>query len=492
CWELVTLSLYMLLNLGKGDSPSGAAKTFGMIGFGDAAMLLAIVLIGVTQGTFRIGELSIEVGTPLTYICYFLFLVAALAKAGAIPMHTWIPAAATNASASVIALLPASLDKLLGVYLLVKFSLDVFTLNPTVRIVLMVIGAVTILAAAITALTQSQFKQMIAYQAVSSTGYIVLGVGTGIPIGIAGAIFHAINGAVYQACLFLGGGNVERRTGTADMNRLGGLARIMPGTLVCSVIAALAISGVPPLNGFVSKWLIYQGCLASGSNLAIFCLVVAVFGSALTLAASIKLLAAVFWGPKPVGQISMDQRPNGKFAVMLPIAVLAILCLAFGVLAQWPINNLVMPAIVDAGVTSIPVVTEFQAIEVGDLGLWGPVPATMLILLGMFGGIVLYIIGKVANVRISNTFVGGEVLEDQSVHKFPATSFYRTVEEMPGLGQALHDGGQEVYDVYRLGGKYGGTFVEMLRNQHTGVLSLYVSWCLVGVVVIALYLMAVL
>ncbi|UCD28591.1 MAG: NADH dehydrogenase [Planctomycetota bacterium] len=493
CWELVTLCLYMLLNLGKGDSPTSAAKTFGMIGFGDAAMLLAMVLIGATEGTFRINELSIEVDSPLTYICFILFMIAALAKAGAVPMHTWIPTAATDASAHVMALLPASLDKLLGIYLLATFSLRVFTLDTAMRAVLMIIGAVTILAAVMMAMNQHHLKKLLSFHAVSQVGYMVLGIGTGVPIGIAGGIFHMINHSIYKSCLFLTAGAVERQTGTSEMNRLGGLARVLPVTFMCCTIAALAISGIPPLNGFVSKWLVYQGCLSAGSPLAILCLVAAVFGSALTLASFVKVLATVFWGPATTDVApSGGVEGNGKFALALPMVVLAVLCLGFGIFAQWPLNNLVIPALVDVGVPQTPLIIGNEAIEVSGLSLWGPVPATMLILLGVLGGIGLYLVGKVAHVRVANSFVGGEVLDDESVLKFPATSFYRTVEDMPGLGQALSDGGQGVYDVYRLGGRYGGSLVEVLRNLHSGVLSLYVSWCLVGVVIIALYLMAVL
>ena len=490
CWELVSLCLYMLLNLGQGESPAGAAKTFGMIGFGDAAMLLAIALLSATQGTTRIHELAIHVSTPVTYVCYLLFMVAALTKAGAVPMHTWIPAAATDASAATLALLPAAIDKLLGIYLLATFSLNVFVLDAAMRTVLMVVGAVTILAADLMAMVQHHLKRLLAFHAVSQVGYMVLGIGTGMPIGIAGGLFHMINNAIYKSCLFLAAGAVEHHTNTSELNRLGGLARILPTTFACCAIAALAISGVPPLNGFASKWLVYQGCLAAGSPLALVCLVVAVFGSALTLASFFKVLASVFWGPLPAGITFRGGAANGKYAIVLPMVVLAGLCLAFGIVAQWPLEHLIMPAVADLGVGSGQLAADSTLITAGDLGLWGPAPATILILLGVLGGLGLYAIGR-GSVRVGNTFVGGEVVPDESVLKFPATSFYRTVEEVPVLGEALRDGAAGAFDLYRLGGRYGGTLVQVLRSWHTGVLSLYVSWCLVGVVIIAAYLMAI-
>lgn len=489
CWELVSLCLYLLLNLRTGDAPAGAAKTFAIVGFGDAAMLAAIALLGATQGTFRISELSIAVDTPLHYVCYLLFVVAALAKAGAVPLHSWIPAAAPDASAATFALLPAAIDKLLGIYLLVLFSLRVFVLDSAMRSVLMVIGAVTILAAVLMAMTQHHLKKLLSFHAVSQVGYMVLGIGTGTPIGIVGGVFHMVNHAIYKSCLFLTAGSVERAGRTDDLDRLGGLARALPITFVCCLIAALAISGVPPLNGFVSKWLIYQACLVEPTPLGLACLVVAVFGSALTLASFFKVLTTVFLGP--AASTPPDREPRGaRWARAVPMMVLATLCVLFGVVASWPLQGLILPAVADAGADPA-LRLEPAALDTGALGLWAPLPATGLILLGILGGLVLYGLGGIRRARVVETFVGGERPADLPGLKVPATAFYGTIEALPGLHAALRDGGRGAFDVYRMGARYGGTLVQRLRDMHTGVLSLYVSWCVIGVVVVVVYLLAV-
>jgi len=144
-------------------------------------------------------------------------------------------------------------------------------------------------------------------------------------------------------------------------------------------------------------------------------------------------------------------------------------------------------------ITGTNVAMAGNVIEAGDLGLWAPAPATILILLGMFGGIMFYLIGHVGRTRVTKTFLGGETtFGDTSKPHLSPTDYYRTVEDMPCVGQVLKDGQTGAFDVYRLGGRYGLVFVETLRRLHTGVLSLYASWCLVGVVVICIYLMAVL
>lgn len=182
-------------------------------------------------------------------------------------------------------------------------------MNQAMNTVLMITGSITIVAAVMMALIQHDLKKLLGYHAVSQVGYMVLGIGTGNPLGIAGGLFHMVNNAIYKSCLFLSGGAVEKRTGTTNLEKLGGFAKIMPISFVTFLIASLAISGVPPLNGFASKWLIYQGIIETvrnGGYLWVLWLVAAMFGSALTLASFMKLTHAVFLGQpsKAVNRIS--------------------------------------------------------------------------------------------------------------------------------------------------------------------------------------------
>ena len=128
-------------------------------------------------------------------------------------------------------------------------------------IVMMTIGAVTILLAVMMALIQKDYKRLLSYHAISQVGYMILGIGTALPVGIVGGLFHMINNAMFKSGLFLTGGAVEKQTGTTDLHNLGGLGRKMPVTFACFLMLALSISGVPPFNGFFSKELIFDGAL---------------------------------------------------------------------------------------------------------------------------------------------------------------------------------------------------------------------------------------
>jgi NADH-quinone oxidoreductase subunit L len=140
------------------------------------------------------------------------------------------------------------------------------------------------------ALIQKDYKRLLSYHAISQVGYMILGIGTAVPVGIVGGLFHMINNALYKSCLFLTGGSVEKQTGTTDLEKLGGIGSKMPITFACFIITALSISGVPPFNGFFSKELVYDGALERGF---IFYLA-AVVGSFFTAASFLKLGHAAF------------------------------------------------------------------------------------------------------------------------------------------------------------------------------------------------------
>jgi len=496
-WEVVTVMLFLLVNLGREPASKGAMKSFVMLGFADCAMLLGIVLLITQAGTWSISRLCmnpVEVGTAPTYIAYLLFLVGALAKAGAMPLHTWIPAASEGAPLTVMALLPASVDKLLGIYLLALISLRMFVIDDALRLLLMVIGAVTILGAVMMAMVQHDLRRLLSFHAVSQVGYMVLGIGTGALVGIAGGLFHMLNHAVYKSCLFLTAGSVEKRAGTTELDRLGGLGKVMPATFFAALVAALAISGVPPLNGFVSKWMVYQGVLASGTPIMPLLLVAAIFGSALTLASFIKVIHSVFLGAKPP-ELERPEVTEVSWRMWGPTAVLALICILFGVWAQWPLGQLIAPAGVE-----VPVDVETFAAGWGPIssvmretgattGFWSPTLATLLILVGIIIGVGFYLIGRGFKVREVPTFIGGELITDDR-SRLSGTGFYNSVRELPVIETMYRDADSGAYDVYHLGGRYGGRVVELLRRLHSGVLPVYVGWCVVGVVLVVGLLLA--
>jgi formate hydrogenlyase subunit 3/multisubunit Na+/H+ antiporter MnhD subunit len=479
-WEMLTFMLYYLVNMGGEGHETAASKVFNILGFSDAAMLLGVLMVWVQHGTLSMRALSISTSTPLGTVAFILFFIGAIAKAGAMPLHSWVPAMAKPSLASVMAFLPASLDKLLGIYLLARLSLDVFIIEPgsALSLTMMIIGSATIIFAVLMALVQHDLKKLLSFHAVSQVGYMVLGVGSGIPIAIVGGLFHMLNNAIYKNGLFLAAGAVEKRTGTTELEELGGLARLMPVTFITTIITALAISGVPPFNGFVSKWLVYQGMLSGGY---VIFLVAAIFGSALTLASFIKVLHSLFLGRRPE---RLEGVREVDFTMQVPMIFLAILCLLFGIFAGYPLNRFIMPIVggMDVSLTEAGIAT--------PEGLWSPGLATMLIVIGIIVGLVIYAFSRMRNVRVDeNVWIGGNIMDNEEM-RIPGTHFYKTVtdEINPVVGAAFRDGEMGAMDVYNLCGYIGGNIVQFFRSLHNGILSTYLSWCVIGLGVLAFIL----
>lgn len=474
-WELATVFLYLIVNLGKNSEQFAAAKSFAILGFTDAAMTIAIVMIGVTYKTLSISALHVYVNDWISTSAFIMLFSGAIAKAGAMPFHSWVPTMAESAPSPAMAFLPASLDKLLGIYFLAKLALNIFTLNSTLNTIMMAVGAVTIILSVMMALVQHDLKKLLSYHAISQVGYMILGIGTGSIIGIVGGLFHMLNHTLYKSLLFLDAGAIERQTGSTDLDKLGGLARYMPVTFFTTVVAAFSISGIPPLNGFFSKWLIYRGVV---DIKGIIFLIAAMFGSALTLASFVKVLHSTFLGAPAE---KMDSVKEAPFSMTFPMMVLAILCIAFGVFASYPITHFILPAFDNTG---IQVNTETVLGRTG----FAPDIAALLLVIGLFIGLVVFYLGRVKKFRRTPVYIGGEKANTEEM-RFAGTEFYETVKGMKIIGGAYHDAEKGWYDPYNIVAQIGGLAIKGLKTLHNGVLSTYLSWCLIGLAVLLMFML---
>ena len=475
-WEIVTASLYLLITTGGRNSNFAATKSFAMIGASDAAFLLGLALVWALSGTLVISDISLATTSAIPIIAFLLLMTAAITKAGALPLHTWLPTSGEYAPTSVMALLPAAIDKLLGIYLLVIIVREIFILKSGIlSIILAIIGAATIIIAVMIAMVQHNLKKLLSYHAISQVGYMVLGIATGTAVGIAGGVFHMLNHAIYKCCLFLCGGAIEKAAGTAELDRLGGLGKKMSITFATCLIAALSISGIPPLNGFVSKWMVYQGVIQMGTaqaggaaKLWPIWLTCAMFGSALTLASFVKIIHSVFLSrlPSELGDVKEVSLP-----MKVPMIILALLCVFFGIFYLVPLRLFIYPALNIEPGTAI-------------FGTWDSVLATGLIILGIIIGLLILLVGLLARkARIVPTWTCGEVQTNEQM-TIPGTHFYKTVSSMGGLKQ-LYTGQEKGYfDLYNQGGRLGLSLTEFLRWLHSGILPTYLTWVTLGLLVI--------
>ncbi len=347
-WEGLLVFLYTFIALSQNttEAKRAAKKAFLINAATDLCLLGGVAITGYIAGTMSMseiaaGKLTLDYGWAV--FAYLLLLIGAASKAGAFPFHTWMPDAATSSSAPFMAYIPSSIDKLLGVYFLTRASVYLYSLGGGMQLLLMTLGAFTIVAAGAMAYVQSDARRLLTYSTVSQTGYLIMGIGTLNPIGIAGGIFHMANHATYKSCLFMTAGAVERQAGTNDLSKLGGLFRAMPVTGLCFLVAAVAISGIAPLNGFFSKELIFRGTLDTGWTLFF---IAAEVGSFLTLSSMLKLGHSVFFGARPGNLGGVKEAP---FGMLLPMLVLAAVCVLFGFGASLPVQYFISPALAALG-----------------------------------------------------------------------------------------------------------------------------------------------
>ena len=480
-WEGLLLTLYGLISVGGLKSNRTAVKAFIISGFCDFAMLLGIGILWATTGTLTMSLVSVK-PEGLAAAAFILMMIGAIGKAGAMPFHTWIPDAAIDAPVTFMAFMPAAFEKLLGIYLLARITLDFFQLekNSSLAILLMIIGAATIVFAVFMALVQKDFKRLLSYHAVSQVGYMVLGIGTGVPIGIAGGIFHMINHAMYKCGLFLSSGSVEHRAGTTELKKLGGLAREMPLTAFGFSVCALAISGVWPLNGFVSKEMVFHGALETGYT--VFA-VAAWVGAIFTFASFLKAGHSVFFGPRTreVAKVKESQA-----AILIPILILALLCITFGVYNKLPLTYFIQPILeghVEAG-ESIDFTTH-------ALSLVNPVAGISMLCLLL--ALALHFYGWKRGDKKA-------YLASEPVHKFPVIkTIYNLAEArifdlyeqgiifLRNFSLVLFKGIDRPIDFFyeKIVTAIGRAFTSVLRKAHTGYYANYLAWCIGGLILIA-------
>ncbi|MBN1791045.1 MAG: hypothetical protein JW830_11150 [Bacteroidales bacterium] len=474
-WGFLGFTLYAMLSPDDEQSSAAAKKTLILIGASDGLMILGIAIIGKIAGTFSMALLDLSTTNALTVIAFLCLAIGAFTKAGAFPFHTWIPDYTQTATAPASAYLPAALDKLLGIYFLTRICHDVFQISGGIRLTILCLGALTIIIAVMMALIQHNYKRLLGYHAVSQVGYMITGIGLGSVLGIAGGLFHMINNAVYKSGLFLAAGCVKSATGKDDLEELGGLSKAMPVTFICSLIFALSISGVPPLNGFASKWMIYQGIIDLGkgtgpeNHLWMVWLAMAVIGSALTLASFVKFISGIFLGrQKPALGTIQEVNP----LMWAPMLLLALICIGFGTFA----TNWVIPSMLE------PITGNIHY-----SGLWNSSLITLLIGISLLLGILFYVIATSGKLRVAESFIGGETNRDET--GFEPVSFYETIRNSLLFKPFYAWAEKKYFDVYELSKKLVLDVSDLFSKAHTGILSNLAFWVLAGLIFMFLFLL---
>ncbi len=382
-------SLFAVVGLGLIYQQAQSGGLSGIVAFNLDTLIAAGTLTGLN------GKLAV-----------ILVFIGFAVKLPSFPLHTWLPDASTVAPAPISSLLHAMMIKVAGMpAFLVLFLFNSLFSNVNVWLIVCLLGIFTMLFCVIMAFAQTDLKRLLAFDSVSQMGYVILGLGIGglgvsyynitsdtfwlgiAAGGLAAGLFHLLNHSLFKSLLFFSTGAIEHETGTRNLNKLGGLLQSMPKTGYIMLIGSLSVAGVPLFNGFISKWMIYNACIAT-PHWGPFFAFIAIFACAMTFAVFLRLLCSVFLGSPPEAFANVKDAPKSMLA---PPFLLAIGCIILGVLPQLAMIYLLFPAahsLLPNG--TLPSVGLFIS-NLGFFGgTWDPYWLATFVIIGLSIGYLLY------------------------------------------------------------------------------------------------------
>lgn len=526
-WEVMALSSAVLV---VGSRPTPAVARAGYVylaltHLATAALIVAFGILAATSGSTDLagfGAAAAGLPGPGRDALFVLFVIGFGTKAGAIPFHIWLPRAHPVAPSHVSALMSGVLVKA-GVFGLVRFGLEILGPGPAWwGLALLAIGLVSAILGALYALMENDLKRLLAFSTIENVGIILIGLavavlasGRGIALlgtlALTAALVHALNHSLFKAALFLAAGSVGAAAGTRDLNRLGGLARVMPVTALVFVLGAAAISGLPPLNGFTGEWLTFGALLAAGADIALSPLVrsavlVAVAGLGLTAA----LAVATFVKASGVGFLALPRSEGAATAretsrsMGAGMAILAVACIVAAVGAG-PLVTLVGSVAGEALGTHGATLTTAGPLAVsGAAGSPGYAAAPVALLLVLVTALAwaagrrgrttrrvpTWTCGIVPDARFSYTsasyaklvrlYFGGILRHERelTVELHPGTPFPRTVRYRGGARHVLDE------RVYAPLHRTAVGAAQLARRLQSGSLQLYLAYTVTAVVIL--------
>jgi len=522
-WELMTLVSYFLVAFER-DEPAvtrASFKYFVMTHVATAGLLVTAVVLWRATDSFAFVEHArglTDAAPTVRHLLLALYLLAFATKAGIFPMGDWARDAYPAAPSTVSAVMSGITSKL-GIYGVLRVFHDALPASATRTellvwgIVVAALGVISALVTGLRAMQEGDAKRLLAFSSMSQAGYIFLAMGIGVAfsgpeglpavalVAFLGAGFHILNDALYKSLLFMNAGSVLYATGLRDLNKVGGLMAVMPLTAAAGLVGVLSLSGIPPTNGFVSKWLIYQASVSGGIQFAPFLVaaVAAFFVSLSTLGYSLRYCCTAFLGKLAPSREELNPVPKTMTAAQ---GILALACLIIGLSPYWVVSGLNM------------IFDSQKVFRVGMLGslasvgaaghasaAWNPIGLLIALAVCVLIAEAVRRLGGAA-VRSVPTWYGGEEHADDEV-RFRAhglyspfnTAFARVYPSipLPRIGgtpsiRTMLDIDRWLFNPLV---KFGANLVSSISRSHVGTPQLYLIWQVVGMAVVLAVLLAV-
>ncbi|MCI4463918.1 MAG: hypothetical protein JHC30_07120 [Caldisericum sp.] len=486
-FELMAVLVFFLVGKGYKEAHTAQMKYITWALIGANSMLAAIVLLLFKAGNIGYTEIAGYLSTAPTSIVivtFILFAIGFLIEASIMPFHVWTPITYAEAPDSVSVVL-ASVVKKVGLYLFALFAFSLFGLNlfskllpqvlnnSLVMYILQWIGALTIIIGTFIAIVQEDAKKILAWSSVAQSGYILLGLSLGTPLGVAGGLLHIINHSIFKGLLFFVVGGVIYRTGTKNLPELGGLIKKMPVSFISMLLGIIAVAGIPPLNGFNSKYLIYEALIQKKEPIL---LTIALLGGTGSFMYVYRLIHSIFLGQLHEEHESVKEVP---LLMQIPMIVLSLLALLFGVLPGIPMYFVSKAEAflgfdpIKYNLTGFPEQPGLHAVNVSVISI--TFVAGLVV-----AGLLFYLLPRARKVHQLDNYYAGEVLtkDDKYNYSFGFYSFFDDI-----IAPFNKWSVESVYESFVGFIKTAGDY---LRRVYTGNLETYVSFGVILLVIFSL------
>ncbi len=299
---------------------------------------LAFFILATGEVSFPGVHNAFLAGSNIVFLNFAagLFLCGLFIKCGVVPFHGWVPDAYSEAQSAVSVLLSGIVTKITGVYVLMRLFNSVFVLKPVFADLIMLVGVISIVFAALAALRQDNIKRMLSYSSISQIGYIILAIGCATPLAILGAVLHFFNHAISKSLLFVNAAALEKKFESTDMSVITGLGNQLPVTSATSLVGLLSVAGIPPLSGFWSKLIIIIALFNAQRFTYGW---IALLASALTLAYFLFLDRNVFF-VKP--EAAAQDKEGVPFSLKFCEVLLAVITVGLGLIFPYILNSKIL------------------------------------------------------------------------------------------------------------------------------------------------------
>ncbi|MBQ6317936.1 MAG: hypothetical protein IJI13_10500 [Oscillospiraceae bacterium] len=488
-----------------------AAFKYLVVGsIGSSCILAGTIMLYAQAHTLNFAQLSAMIPGNLnlaTTVAYALLFIGFCTKAFLVPFHPLAADAHGAAPAPVSVLISGVLTKS-GLYGIIRLTYILFrTMNlGTVQFWLVFLGSVSMFVCVTMALAQHDFKRLLAFHSISQIGYVLTAAGLATALGVSAGLYHAMNHTLFKGLLFLCAGAVLHETGTTDLDKLGGLSKKMPHTTVLFLVGAFSISGIPPFNGFASKWLIYQAAYQKGVEsgnigfllVTVCCLVT----STLTLASFVKVTQSVFFGQLPK---EYENVREVSFGMRLAMGLLALLCIVTGLFPGLVTTFLTEPAaravfganhyinaMMGAGYAESFGLADALPVSFYSAGVWSPISWLCLLMIMLLAVAIVAVSSKYDQVSaLAKTAAAAEAAAAAGPRYGSGSLAEGKYELFFGGEESVYSqvGGDDMFWGFKHNWRH---YFSFMHNLHSGIVNDYALWAVIALALAMLYAMIIL